>query len=494
MTIIGVLNSVGDSSQTTGTNQDDVVVLPITTATQRLFGRTSLSSILIEANSGGTLSAAYQEADTELLALHNITTASDADFSIASEASLVSTSTSVDRTLTILLGGVAGISLLVGGIGVMNIMLVSVTERVREIGLRKALGARPSYIRRQFLLEASILGLGGGALGAGLAVLGTALLPKAIGYPIALSGLATAGAMAVAIGIGLGLRRLSGLAGRSPGPHRRSPQRMKIFCFTSVKEQHTRHESPIPQIPRFALASGAVALTVAVAACGGSSHASTNLSSSNGTSPSSSTGSSGASGGGTPGGAGGGGGGSFPGASGSVAAITPPSMEVQNQQQGQVTVSWTGSTRFSQMVTVPASSVAVGDCITATGTPANGAMVATAVTITQPSSTGSCTGRLRGGAHGPPRDWSRNRTTPTSSGASGAPAGAPRTNFGFATGKVTAVSATAHDGHGFSSASFRPGSSTSTHHARGRPGNRGPEVHHDLPHHPRRHGLEPGGR
>jgi putative ABC transport system permease protein len=203
MTIIGVLNSVGDSSQTTGTNQDDVVVMPITTATQRLFGRTSLSSILIEASSGGTLSAAYQEADTELLALHNVTTPTDADFSIASEASLVSTSTSVDRTLTILLGGVAGISLLVGGIGVMNIMLVSVTERIREIGLRKALGARPSYIRRQFLLEASILGLGGGALGAGLAVLGTALLPKAIGYPIALSGLATAAALVVAIGIGL---------------------------------------------------------------------------------------------------------------------------------------------------------------------------------------------------------------------------------------------------------------------------------------------------
>jgi putative ABC transport system permease protein len=203
MTVIGVLNSVGDTSSTTGSNQDDQVVIPITTATERLFGSSSLSSILIEATSGNTLTAAYQEAESELLALHHITTASDADFTIATEASLVSTSTSVDHTLTILLGGVAGISLLVGGIGVMNIMLVSVTERFREIGLRKALGARPALIRRQFLLEASILGLGGGALGAGLAALGTALLPKAIGYPIALSSVATAGAIAVALAIGL---------------------------------------------------------------------------------------------------------------------------------------------------------------------------------------------------------------------------------------------------------------------------------------------------
>lgn len=203
LTVIGVLNSVGDAASTTGTNQDDQVVVPLSTATERIFGSNSLSSILMEATSSSTLSAAYQEADSELLALHDITTPSDADFSIASEASLVSTSTSVDRTLTILLSGIAGISLLVGGIGVMNIMLVSVTERVREIGLRKALGARPSVIRRQFLLEASVLGLGGGALGAGLAALGTALLPKAIGYPISLSTPATVGSIAIAVAIGL---------------------------------------------------------------------------------------------------------------------------------------------------------------------------------------------------------------------------------------------------------------------------------------------------
>jgi len=203
MTVIGVLNTVGGSSSTTGSNQDDQVIVPITTATQRLFGSTELSSILIQASSGGTLSAAYQEADTELLALHGITDSADADFTIASEQSLVSTSTSVDKTLTILLGGVAGISLLVGGIGVMNIMLVSVTERIREIGLRKALGATPPLIRRQFLLEASVLGLTGGAFGVGVAVAGAVLLPSAIGYPITLSVSASAGALVVAIAIGI---------------------------------------------------------------------------------------------------------------------------------------------------------------------------------------------------------------------------------------------------------------------------------------------------
>ncbi|MGA7416810.1 MAG: ABC transporter permease [Acidimicrobiales bacterium] len=203
MTIIGVLNSVGSSSSSTGSNQDDQVIVPISTASQRIFGSTSLSSILVQATSSGTLSAAYQEADTELLALHGITTASNADFTIASQQSLVTTATSVDRTLTILLGGIAGISLLVGGIGVMNIMLVSVTERIREIGLRKALGATPPLIRRQFLLEASLLGLTGGALGVLLALGGSALLPQLIGYPITISSLASLGALAVAIVIGL---------------------------------------------------------------------------------------------------------------------------------------------------------------------------------------------------------------------------------------------------------------------------------------------------
>ncbi len=203
MTVIGVLNSVGNAASTTGSNQDDQVIIPLTTASQRLFGTDALNSILIQATSGGTLSAAYQEADAELLAMHGITSPSQADFTISSQQSLVTTATSVDRTLTVLLGGVAAISLLVGGIGVMNIMLVSVTERIREIGLRKALGAEPSVIRRQFLLEASVLGLSGGAVGAALAVIGTKVLPGPIGYPIALSVPATVLAIAVAVAIGV---------------------------------------------------------------------------------------------------------------------------------------------------------------------------------------------------------------------------------------------------------------------------------------------------
>jgi putative ABC transport system permease protein len=203
LTVVGVLNPVGNTSSTTGSNQDDQLVVPLSTATERLFGTDSLSSILVQADSASSLSSAYQETDAELLALHRITTPSSADFSVSSEQSLVTTATSVDKTLTYLLGGIAGISLLVGGIGVMNIMLVSVTERIREIGLRKALGARPSVIRRQFLLEASVLGLAGGAVGAGLAVVGTRLLPHAIGYPVALSLPATLLALGVAIAIGL---------------------------------------------------------------------------------------------------------------------------------------------------------------------------------------------------------------------------------------------------------------------------------------------------
>ncbi|MBV8161650.1 MAG: ABC transporter permease, partial [Acidimicrobiia bacterium] len=202
--VVGVLQSTGSSSGTA--NNDDTAVVPYTTAAERLFGgnaRTSVNSIFLSASSSSTLSAAYQEVQDELLNLHHITTPSNADFTITTQESLLTTANSVNKTLTVLLGGIAGISLLVGGIGVMNIMLVSVTERVREIGLRKALGARPRVIRRQFLVEASVLGLAGGVLGALLGMIGSGVLPDFISSPVTLSPTATAGAIAIAIAIGL---------------------------------------------------------------------------------------------------------------------------------------------------------------------------------------------------------------------------------------------------------------------------------------------------
>jgi len=207
VTIVGVLASTGSSSSSSTTSDpDDTLILPISTGAERIFGgtsRNSVSSIALQADSPADLTAAYQEADHLLLQLHGITTASDADFTITSEASLIAANTSVDHTLTILLGGIAAISLIVGGIGVMNIMLVSVTERIREIGLRKALGATPRVIRRQFLVEASVLGILGGILGVVVGLLGVLYLPGLIGDPMTTSPTAAVGALAIAMAIGV---------------------------------------------------------------------------------------------------------------------------------------------------------------------------------------------------------------------------------------------------------------------------------------------------
>jgi putative ABC transport system permease protein len=207
VTIVGVLTSTGaSSSSSTTSDPDDTLIIPISTGAERIFGgtsRNSVSSIALQANSASNLTGAYQEADHLLLQLHGITTAADADFTITSEASLIAANTSVDHTLTILLGGIAAISLIVGGIGVMNIMLVSVTERIREIGLRKALGATPRVIRRQFLVEASVLGILGGILGVAAGLIGVLYLPGLIGDPMTTSPTAAVGALAIALAIGV---------------------------------------------------------------------------------------------------------------------------------------------------------------------------------------------------------------------------------------------------------------------------------------------------
>ena len=201
--VIGVLDSAGSDSSS---NLDDIAIVPFSTAASVLVGGTdssAVSTIYLQAASDTQLSAADQEAETLLLNLHSITDSTAADFTISSQDALVSTATAVYETLTILLTGVAALSLLVGGIGVMNIMLVSVSERTREIGLRKALGAPPGAIRRQFLIEAAILGLSGGLLGAILGVTGALLLPGVIGSSIVVSPAAVGLSIGVAIVIGV---------------------------------------------------------------------------------------------------------------------------------------------------------------------------------------------------------------------------------------------------------------------------------------------------
>ncbi|PJI86698.1 ABC transporter permease [Luteimicrobium subarcticum] len=202
-TVVGVLSSAGASSSD---DLDDTAVVPLATMASTIVGgtnRTSVSTIYVKAVGTDEISAAYQETQNLLLNLHGITNADNADFTVSSQDALVSTATSVYRTLTVLLTGIAALSLLVGGIGVMNIMLVSVTERTREIGLRKALGAPPTAIRRQFLTEASILGLSGGIVGAGLGILAAKVLPDVLDSSIVVSMPAVFGSIAIALAIGL---------------------------------------------------------------------------------------------------------------------------------------------------------------------------------------------------------------------------------------------------------------------------------------------------
>ena len=165
--VVGVLAAKGSNG---ATNQDDVVMAPITTVQDTLTGFGPISSITVEAKSESSLNAAEAEVTQILEERHKITNTTEPGFRVINQGSLLSTSSSTSGVFTTLLGEVAAISLLVGGIGVMNIMLVSVTERTREIGIRKAIGARRSDILTQFLTEAVLVSLIGGITGVVLGV------------------------------------------------------------------------------------------------------------------------------------------------------------------------------------------------------------------------------------------------------------------------------------------------------------------------------------
>ncbi|HEY4912917.1 MAG TPA: ABC transporter permease [Candidatus Dormibacteraeota bacterium] len=197
--VIGVLATAG--SQGFG-NQDDLAVVPITTAQDELFGG-GVQRILLSATSASTIGSAYLEANQILLQTHHIADPSQADFSITTQTQVLSTAQAVTQTLTILLASVAAISLLVGGIGVMNIMLVSVTERTSEIGLRKALGATPLDLFRQFVIEAGMLTALGGLLGVATGLAVGYIVPRAANIAVHITPLPVFVAVGVAVVVGL---------------------------------------------------------------------------------------------------------------------------------------------------------------------------------------------------------------------------------------------------------------------------------------------------
>ena len=168
-TVVGVLAAKGASGLSSA---DNTAVAPLTTVQDALTGFGTLNDVVVEARSAALVDTVEGEI-TSILDLRHHETAADADFEVLSASTLLSTASSTAHTFTVLLGAVAAISLLVGGIGITNIMLVTVTERTREIGIRKAIGATPGVILAQFLTEATLLSMIGGALGVLAGVIGT---------------------------------------------------------------------------------------------------------------------------------------------------------------------------------------------------------------------------------------------------------------------------------------------------------------------------------
>ncbi len=178
--VLGVLEEKGASGFT---RYDQEVFVPTSTAQYRVFGgRSRLSSILAQVPSTDDMDAAYGEIDRILRREHQIRPGNDVDFAVRNSADMVETFNATAQTFTLLLAGIAGISLLVGGIGIMNIMLVSVTERTREIGVRKALGATRRAILLQFLIEALVLCVMGGIMGVLVGVGGASILTRTQGW------------------------------------------------------------------------------------------------------------------------------------------------------------------------------------------------------------------------------------------------------------------------------------------------------------------------
>jgi putative ABC transport system permease protein len=199
--VVGVLAMKGQSAQ--GSDQDDIIIAPYTTVQKKLMGVTFLGTMLASAVSDDAMNEAQSQITQLLRSRHKIQAWDDNDFTVRSQTEIANAAESTTQVLTILLASIASISLLVGGIGIMNIMLVSVTERTREIGIRMSIGARGRDILFQFLIEAMVLSLLGGTIGVILGVTSSKLISALAGWPTVVSAMSVGMAFIFSAAVGI---------------------------------------------------------------------------------------------------------------------------------------------------------------------------------------------------------------------------------------------------------------------------------------------------
>jgi putative ABC transport system permease protein len=205
VTVVGVLASKGGLGPRG--DQDDIVMVPFQSAQVRLFGPTSINTIVVQVADPSAIGSTSDQITAVLRQQHHLSPTADPDFTINNNADLIARVSSISSTLTALLGGVAGVSLVVGGVGIMNIMLVSVTERTREIGIRLAIGAQPSDVLMQFLVEAVVLAMLGDLVGILIGCSAAVLFQLALGWSVALP----LGAIALAFGVSASIGMFFGI-------------------------------------------------------------------------------------------------------------------------------------------------------------------------------------------------------------------------------------------------------------------------------------------